>query len=46
VGSPQAIVSPIVEIFASHRYEWILVGTRHANARWVFMDRLVSQPSP
>jgi hypothetical protein len=46
VGSPQAIVSPIIEIFVSHRYEWVLVGTSYANARWVFMDRLVSQPSP
>jgi hypothetical protein len=46
VGGPQAIASPIVEVIASHRYEWVLVGTTHANARWVFMDRLVSQPSP
>jgi hypothetical protein len=40
------IVAPIIQTVASHRYEWIFVGTTYANARWVFMDRLVSQPSP
>jgi hypothetical protein len=40
------VVSPIIQTLASHRYEWILVGTKRANARFVVTDRLVSNPSP
>jgi hypothetical protein len=29
----------------SRRYEWILVGTYRANARFVLINRGVSQPS-
>jgi hypothetical protein len=34
------------ELVASHRHEWILVGSNPGNARFVFLDRVVSQPSP
>lgn len=46
VGGAEIIAAATVETVASHRYEWILVGATHANARWVFLDRLVSVPSP
>ncbi len=46
IGDPVPIASPIVETIQSHRLEWILVGTKHDNARWVFIDRLVSKPTP
>jgi hypothetical protein len=45
-GGSDPIRAPMVTIIASHRHEWILVGTRRANARWAVLDRLVSQPSP
>jgi hypothetical protein len=32
-----------VLIRASHRYEWILVGTKPGNARFVLLDRVTSQ---
>jgi hypothetical protein len=46
VGGPVPIASRIIEVVKSHRLEWILVGTKHDNARWVFIDRLVSKPTP
>jgi hypothetical protein len=46
LGNPVPVVSPIIQTLASHRYEWILVGTKRANARFVVTDRLVSNPSP
>ena len=33
-------------LVASHRYEWVLVGSNPGNARFVFIDRVVSLPSP
>jgi hypothetical protein len=35
-----------VLIAGSRRYEWILVGTRPANTRFVLLDRAVSAPTP
>lgn len=46
LGSAVPVVSPIIQTLASHRYEWILVGTKRANARFVVTDRLASNPSP
>jgi hypothetical protein len=46
LGSAVPVVSPIIQTLASHRYEWTLVGTKRANARFVVTDRLVSNPSP
>lgn len=45
-GATAPTVAPIVQTLASHRYEWILVGTAHGNARFVVTDRLISNPSP
>jgi hypothetical protein len=38
--------SPMAELVVSHRYEFILVGSRARNARIVLLDRVVSQTSP
>jgi hypothetical protein len=46
VGSPVPVDAPVFRAVQSHRTELILVGTKRANARWVLMDRLVSQPTP
>jgi hypothetical protein len=46
LGNPVPVAAPILQTLASHRYEWILVGTKHANARFVVTDRSVSSPSP
>jgi hypothetical protein len=45
-GDPDVLKAPIIQTVASHRYEWILVGTARANARFVFIDRVISHPSP
>ena len=45
-GDPDVLSAPIIQTIASHRYEWILVGTSRANARFVLLDRLISHPSP
>ena len=44
-GGAKAISAPLLHVLSSHRYEWIVVGTKLANARIVFLDRLTSQPS-
>ena len=42
-GTSEVIASArILEVLPSHRYEWILVGTKPGNARFVFLDRLTS----
>lgn len=33
-------------IDSEHRYEWIFVGTKPGNARMVFLDRVISEPTP
>ena len=34
------------ELLTAHRQEWILVGSGPRNARFVYVDRVVSLPSP
>ena len=43
---PDTIAIKKSSVAASHRYEWILVGSNPGNAKFVFIDRAVSQPSP
>jgi hypothetical protein len=42
-GSASIADAGRVLIQASHRYEWILVGTKPGNARFVLLDRVTSQ---
>lgn len=46
VGGAAPVRAAAARTVASHRYEWILVGTKASNARWVFIDRVVSHASP
>jgi hypothetical protein len=43
---PDTIAVKRAEMEASHRYEWILVGSKPGNAKFVFLDREISNPSP
>ena len=43
---PDTLAVKRAEMGASHRYEWILVGSNPGNLKFVFIDRAVSQPSP
>jgi hypothetical protein len=44
--SPSTIALKQVQLESNHRFEWIFVGTNPGNARFVFLDRKVSQPTP
>jgi len=44
-GEPDTLAVKKATLVASHRYEWIFVGTNPGNARIVFIDRVMSQPS-
>jgi hypothetical protein len=43
---PDTLAQKTATSNASHRYEWILVGSNAGNARFVFLDRIVSNVSP
>lgn len=45
-GSSKVVRAPLVKTVVSHRLEWILVGSKASNARWVVIDRAMSLPSP
>jgi hypothetical protein len=44
-GEPDTLAVRKAMLVASHRYEWIFVSTNPGNARIVFIDRVMSQPS-
>jgi hypothetical protein len=45
-GALDTIAVKRAEMGTSHRYEWIFVGTKPANVRFVFIDRAASLASP
>lgn len=44
--SPGTIALKKVHSKSNHRYEWVFVGTNPRNAKFVVLDRKVSQPTP